>query len=1024
METLAEKPIIKPNELQQKCIDSIDGKYLVLAGPGTGKTFTVIHRIKNMLEKGIQADKILCLTYSEAAASEMKNKLSDAFGTLEVNVNIYTYHSFCNEIIGENAEQFALPENYRIINETVKKQFLKECIDELNPVEYRNSKNDPYVYLKTISDKIEQIKKHRMTKEEYFQNIENNPNWKPQLLAYKIELQELLAKDNKDSKDTKRLAKLPDLISTSEKEIRKAEEIWEFYEAYKAKTEREHYIDFDDMIGLVLDKFENSTAFLDKIANKYDYIMVDEYQDTNSSQNEIIFNLIKEIKSQNIFVVGDDDQIIYSFQGANLDTINGFLKQFPETEVICLKENMRSTQNILDVARVIAKQDDRRLEINPEFKKFNIDKNLEAKNETLPHQNRKVRCIKYQDSEQEYIEIVNEIKELINSDECPVDKNGEKNLSEIAIITTGNAELSKFANMLKDKNIPCELKEGKSIFEIKASITLYYYLQMLTNPELYSDKILKLLLLEPFKIHPCDFTKIYERISIDKTFIDSMKEIQDWIEPEKIKQFLKTYDELQEYKSLETVRNIVLEAGNKTGIFNHFFNNKINQLENISGLQKIINEATNFNESHKDISLEAFVDYLVMIQNDRELDIKTDKPPIEYNAVQLTTYHSAKGKEYEYVYMPSLQATKWESSNKSFKPTIPVNASENKTEEEWKLYKLSDRIKTMYVGMTRAKHTLRLSYVSKDSSRSSNPSKWILEASNLMDLEQKENYNLENYAPLVIQAIRKDEYNYSRDFADFVNKRLYKKEFSPTALNNYLSCPRKYFYCNILKLDARAGFADALHYGQAIHDTLDFIIQEALSHGTYPTKETCIKKFKEIISTLPLSSVQQREILVGRGENELSEYYHHLTDIPISNIYGAEYPISINVDDYKFIGRIDKIEKNEDGTFSIVDYKTGSAKTEKDICPNGNHEDYYNQICLYKYCFEQSKNEKVKDVKFVFPINSSTLTLTPTDEEIITVIEKYQKAIKSIRSCNFPPNKSEKSCEYCQYKDFCTMNAL
>ena len=172
-----EKSEIKPNKKQQLCIDKIDGKYLVLAGPGTGKTFTVVHRISAMLEKGINPEKILCLTFSEAAANEMRNKIAKAFGKIDIGVNIYTYHGFCNELIAEHAEEFELSDNYRIITQTISRQFIKECIDEYHPVGYRNTKNDPYVYLKIISDKIQEIKRQRMSKEDYFNNLENHPDW-------------------------------------------------------------------------------------------------------------------------------------------------------------------------------------------------------------------------------------------------------------------------------------------------------------------------------------------------------------------------------------------------------------------------------------------------------------------------------------------------------------------------------------------------------------------------------------------------------------------------------------------------------------------------------------------------------------------------------------------------------------------------------------------------------------------------------------------------------------------------------
>lgn len=1009
---------LTPNAKQQECIDNIDGKYLVLAGPGTGKTFTITRRIKRMIELGKKPERILCLTFSETAASQMRNKLIEAFDGVDPGVNMYTYHGFCNEIIGENAEEFELRENHRIITAPISHQFLKECIDESNPVEYRNSKNDPYVYLKIILDKIEEIKRHRLTKEQYFENIEKHPAWLPAKYAL---LEQLEEEKSKNPQKPKSIEKIIGNIEKLDSDIAKAKEIWEFYELYKSKMEKEGYIDFNDMIGLVLDKFESSPAFLNKISQKYDYILVDEYQDTNENQNQIVFNLVES--NENVFVVGDDDQIIFSFQGANLDTIEGFLKRFPDTKVICLEENMRSTQSILDVARIVSKQDDRRLEINPNFIHFGINKDLKAMNKDVVALDKKVRCTRYQNQEQECTEIVSEIEKLINSDTCP-SKDGKKLYNEIAIIATSHKDLDLFADMLKDKNIPFERKDGRSIFEIKSSITLFYYLQMLVDPEVYSDKILKLLLLEPFKINPLDYAKIYKKISANQTFIDSMREIDDWQEPKKIENFLKTYDHLQTYITAETVRNVVMEVGAKTGIFDYFLNEEINQNENIAGLKKITEEASEFSNAHNKITIQDFVDYLIMIQNDKNMDITTDKPEIPINAVQLTTYHSSKGREYEYVYMPTLQSKRWESSSSSFKPTIPVNPSKYKTDEEWKLYRLSDRVKTMYVGMTRAKHTLRLSYLAKSGKMATTPSTWVLAAKDLMEMINYEEQTIESVIYQAKKALTKRSYDYKRDFVSQVQAKIKDRSYSPSAFNVYQACPRKFFYGDILKFDGRVSFADAANYGTAFHAACEFMAKEAIKKGDYPSKEEFYNKFKTTLDTLPLSSIQQREILEGRGENEVEQYYHHLTDTPAKNLFDVEYELEIEYDGVKFKGIVDKIVKNDDGTYSIIDYKTGTPAKASAISPDGIHKDYYNQICLYKYYFEKAENVTVKDLSFIFTVDCSVVRFTPTEEDCEKVVAELKQSIKDISECEFEPNYNEEACKYCSYRDFCGIDIV
>lgn len=1021
MTTTKEK--IEPNSAQKECIENIKGKYLVIAGPGTGKTFSLVERIKNMLNKNISPDKILCLTFSDAAANEMRSRLFDVLKNQTKEIDIYTYHSFCNEIISENPEEFELPQDYKLIPTAISRQFIKECIDELNPIEHRSSKNDPYIFLKPISRQIEEIKRNRLTKEAYFKNIKENPDWEPKIKALSDEIEDYKLKNKKIPQ------RIPNDIDYQEKKIKKAYEIWEFYELYKNKMELNHYLDFNDMISFVLDKFENEPSFLDKISNKYEYILVDEYQDTNKNQNELIFKLADSNKAQNIFVVGDDDQIIYTFQGAKLDTVENFLRHYPDTKVICLKENMRSSQNILDCAREIVKQDSSRLEINPEFSKYNISKKLISKNENYKNNNFKVRCNIYYDKNQEYYDIISEIDTLINSPDCPKDKDENKKLSEIAILTKSNDELLEFAKLLKDRNIPFELKEGKNIFEIKSFIVLFYYMQMLANPELNSDKIFKLLLLEPFKINPIDYMKLYQKQSSNKTFIDLMKEIKDFIEQDKIDNFIKTFDYLKSYQTNESLRNIVIEIGSKTGIFNYYLNSEINKIENIAAIKKIIDESDDFTNTYKDITLIGFVEYLQMLQSE-DIAILTQKAPIEMNAIQLSTYHSAKGKEYTYVYMPTLLRNLWEGDNSSFRAIVPVDIKEYKTEDELKKIKISDRIKTMYVGMTRAKKVLRLSYVQYIDEKVKKPSDFILNLlqnsnENIIEINKMPQYSIDSFWQETKNSIVKRNYDYKRDFREFIDLKLKDKFYSPSLINKYLNCPREFLYEYIFELNTKYGNTDSMDYGNAIHSTLEYMTKTAKKDGVYPNQDNVINYFTNKLNLFDISSTEQRQILTERGKKALIELYPRFIQTPINDIFEIEYKLIYEDENYKFKGVIDRIDKNPDNSYSIYDYKTGNAKGLNLICPNGKNENYYIQIGLYKYFFEKITKNKVKKTGFIFPEEfEKNLEINFSDEEIKNIIEKYKDTIKSIKAHNFEPTDKKENCKYCAYKDFCSLNVI
>lgn len=990
------------NKKQDECVKNLLGSYLVLAGPGTGKTFTIINRIYEIIKKGINPSKILCLTFTDAANKEMQIRLekmlSDNKIKLDEEVKIRTYHGFCNEIIENNFDIFELPNNLRTITDSISRALIKECIDELDPKAFRTDKNDPYYFIPEIKNKIDEIKKNRLNKEKYFYNIENNLDWKPCLKKYYEQLKEKQEK----GRGFKTLQEVT--IPALEKKIQKAIELWDFFELYNKKMQSNRFIDFNDMINFVLDKFEKNPAFLQKIASEFEYILVDEYQDTNTAQNQIVFDLASNLPSKNIFVVGDDNQIIYSFQGAKLNTIENFLKNFKDTKVICLNENMRSNQNILDVARIISLKDDKNLENNPEFKKYNIDKNLISKRLDLP--NNKVKITAYNDIEQEYISIVDEIEKL--------SKNKE-NLSEIAILAKSNAELEEFASLLKNRDIPYELKEGKNIFEIKASALLFYYMQFLINPELYSNNILKTLLLSPFNIHPKDYEKICACVSFNKSLIDNIKLIDDFKEPNKIQNFLKTYEHLRNYIQSENLINCVLEIASCTGIFDYYLNNEINQSENIASLKKMVEEAQSFSDINKMASLADFINYL-QVTIDDEIIIKTQKAPVDLNAVQLSTYHSAKGREFEIVFMPTIVKRKWESSSSKLKPEIPLNPNEYKDEEELKALKRSDLIKVMYVGMTRAKHSLNLSYIKGNKSELIQNLKEDLIVENEMA-----QYNVLNYWQQIKKSLTRKSYDYKRDFNSLIDAILKDKFYSPTSINCYLNCPRQYLYKEILNLSTKAKNADTMHYGTAIHNTLQYGFNYALKHNIYPKEEEIINTFKKNLDKLPLSTIENRINIEKRGQEALKKYYPQFVCSPVQNLVEAEKKITFG----KFKGIIDRIEKKQDGTYIICDYKTGNAKSAKKISPDGEYASYYNQIALYKYLFEKATNLNVSEVKFIFPEDfENNLSLTFTKEEIEEVEKLANNVIKAIEAHYFEPNEDKIACKYCEFKSFCNFNVV
>lgn len=1018
------KNIIKPNSKQQQAIDILNGQVMLLAGPGTGKTFTVIHRIEKMLADGVEPSSILCLTFSDAAASEMRQRLIKKMGVVASAVDIYTYHSFCNDLIKTYPDKFEMTSGVKLITDAEKISIMKECIDDANLEFFVPSRADRYFFTKNFIFYVEKLKTQRVSKDEYMACIDTNPMLMPRYKELESEIYE-----REQAGNTKNKTRYNELekIKTN---IEKAKELWTLFELYSTKMINKNLIDFSDMINLVLTSFEEDSQFLSEVSNKYKYFLVDEYQDTNDLQNQIIFNLLDGNDEKNIFVVGDDDQIIYGFQGAKSDNIENFLTKYPNTTVICLEENNRSTQTILDFSNLIVNQDENRLENNLYFKeKYNISKKLTAKNPKIIVKDKKIKRIQFGEILQEFNYIVDDIKTLIESDFAPKTDEDKIDYSQIAIISKKRAELQTFAELLKSKNIPFQIDEGKSIFAIRSTILIYFYIKAMNNYLTSSDKLFGLLLSEPFKIDQQDYNKILEEKRLWKKdessdFITLMRNLNGWKNPEKITKFLETFDYLQDYASSNNLRNTVVEIINRTGLLTYFYKSGKNRSENLAGIRKIISEATDFQNSDSTKNLSDFVKYLDdCFEN--EIDINLDKDSVVQNAVQLMTYHGSKGREFEYVYLPNLISSNWEDFRMPGEYKLITEEVPDKDAAQAK--KDSELLKLLFVGITRAKHTLTISFADSNNGKAQQITKYLEPTANYdFDSEQFE-CSADDLTTEFYRSVSSDVFDNQKAFKNEIEERVKSVVLSPSRLNDYLSCPRKFFYVKVLGIDVEEADWDGANFGTLIHSLLERAVKVA-KESAYPTLEEILEKFRIGMDGMKFSSEAKKEKYFKQGQKLLTNYYPYFSQIPISRITDIEFSFyGVDVDGDFITGKIDRIEKNSDGTFELYDYKTGNYSSEKKIAPNEEKQNYFNQLCFYKYAYEKLTGNKVSKVGIIYVENhekSVDKYLTDDDMKYIETLIKdtYQK----IKALKFNPIKEDKqgACKNCVYKQLCKLDLI
>lgn len=1009
------------NEKQIECVNSLTGPVMVLAGPGTGKTTVVIKRIENMIKSGIDPESILALTFSEAAASEMKIRILNQAGTNASSTVIHTYHAFCSDIISQNPLRFELIENFNVIDDLNKHRYMRDVIDSYRPKHLVTKVGDPYFYISYLLQAVHSIKLNRIKKENYFEVIECDPGWKlqlKQLLADKISQIELEKAGKRN-----RLKTVIKEIESLEDKIKKAAEVWDIYELYNRKLVHNGFIDFDDMINLVLDAFEDDPLFLEEIRSNFSYILVDEYQDTNHSQNELIFKLASDRPDANIFIVGDDDQIIYSFQGAQVDNLERFLRQYPEARVICLNENNRSTQSILDFSYHLINQDQSRLESNEDFSGFNITKKLVAKNSKIIAKDQKVQLHSFIDTIQENNFIVEQIQTIIK-------ENPELPLSEIAVLTRTNAELDYFAEKLKAIGISFQISRQKDLFSLKPSLLVYLYLKALENHISGSMGLFGLIAHPPFSIDAADYTFLTKEHSRSyNDFITLIKENLNkhtWKNKDNILSFIETFDYLKTIVNEEKLSNLIVYIINKTGILNYYAMKEMNRFEHISSLKKFVDEVKTFEKITHPATLTMLLSYLENSIKEN-ISLHIDENDFIENAIQLITVHKSKGREFSYLLLPNLLAKNWEKRRSTEVLKLPINRADFSKE--------SESARLLFVACSRARHSLILTYSTVANGKNTEISSFIKNISDDKVFLETIHHDLtsDEYVDELINTFSLSTLRNNKGFMEDLKLRASRHVMSPSSLHTYETCPKQFLYNYIYRIPLLEAINKYFSFGTAIHKALEKFIKLAMQKKSYADKNTLIKYFTAAIDKELFESMNDRETSKTYGVKVLDTYYQSILVEPIEHYKAVEMNLDlIPVENYLIKGKIDLVKTLNNNDHCLVDYKTGNRNTSKGQVLNdgGSHSHYLDQIRFYKLLYE-TKYTTLKagqGILLFIEVPDKSIYISLTDEDNSLIKAKILSAFEKINRLEFTgvdeATQQAEACNKCNYKFLCRLNTL
>jgi len=1025
-----QKAYDKLNEKQKLAVDTIEGPVMVIAGPGTGKTQILACRIGKILkETDTLPANILCLTYTDAGVVAMRKRLLSFIGSDAYKVNIHTFHSFCNTVIQENIRYFNKKE-LEALSDLERVQFLKQLIDGFNKDNpLKRYKGEIYYDLKNLANLFSAIKREGWKEDWLIEQINHYAeNIIPDTEGFyykkeKAKGNTVLTQKGKD--ELERMEKLKAAISS--------------FKMYQSILNENHRYDFDDMINWVIDIFQEYEEVLLNYQEQFQYILVDEYQDTSGSQNKIVELLISywQNESPNVFVVGDDDQSIYRFQGANLKNMMNLAAKYEKDMVkVVLTQNYRSVQPILDGAKGLIENNEQRL-VN-QYKDLSKDL-ITSKDDLIALFTKPVIRV-YENEFAENIHVTLSVKELIDKGTDP---------GNIAIIYKEHKfgdELIKFFQLLQ---IPFYVKRSINLLEdvfINQILNMIRYTVAEQDTPFSGEPILfEILHYSFFKINPSKIAVICNEIAALRNKTGGEDTLRHYLQKsseqsngtlfsaneqtDELIKVSKLIEGLQKEIHNKSTQHWFEFMINESGILAHIMqqDDKAWMMNKLTCLFDYIKESTH---RRPDLTLKELINQIDLLK-ENDLPLSLIQTTGTETGVNLLTCHGSKGLEFEYVFIVGARSDIWETKRKpsrGFK--LPHNILEQDTESET----AEELRRLFFVAVTRAETHLYISYPQmKNDGKLLEPSQFVEEIRLPLDLKPEiirlTEEEKTNFASLRFGIVQKPVLEQVEK--DYINRLLEKFIMNVTALNNYLDCPLKFYYGSLVRVPSAKN--EAAQFGTAVHEALsDFLNQMMKDEKVYPDKKFLLQRFTYHINDG--REVFTKESLLRfteYGLTILEKYYDkYYNPPPTGDFILTEYPLSkVVVNNIPLKGFTDKIQfwKND---IVITDFKTGSyskAKTRGEFEVPGSEKkpdggNYWRQAVFYKILVDNlpGKNWNVLHTQFDFVEPNAKedfdiIKLSITTDEINLVKKQITDTWKKIQNHDFYTGCGKPDCDWCNF---------
>ncbi|OGI84122.1 hypothetical protein A2997_01340 [Candidatus Nomurabacteria bacterium RIFCSPLOWO2_01_FULL_36_10b] len=986
------------NKEQKEAVNTIEGPVMVVAGPGTGKTQVLALRIANILkETDTTADSILCLTFTNSGVRAMRERLHSFIGADAGRVMVSTFHAFSGRIIEENYHVLGFDSQPTMLDDEMS-MALYDAVLEGYDWKHIRPREDYTKYISDIKSLLSLCKKENMIPDDLMRDIDDTIN---------------RLKNDPENISSRGATKgqLKKEIENKIESLERTREVAKFYELYENEKKNRNVMDYDDELHYAFKIVESSSEARDNLRENYLYVLIDEHQDSSGVQNNLLKAIWQWSDNPNIFAVGDDRQLIYAFGGADISYFEEFKHMFGEARLITLLTNYRSTQIILDTADTL-------------LSSSMASGKLSANAIDTDSKNAPVIYVEASYPRDEILAAAHAIEERHEHDGV--------SYNQCAILVPKNAQVIEATRILRDIGIPVVGRYSEKLFSSREAMSLICILRIISNSEDSSSIVESLL--DPLVGIPQLIVHRYlhdhhgKDISVTQLCsetatlfdADACMTLRAW--GEQLASWISLTQHMDVYRSIQMIGSTFLfnNKGERRAIDHATF---MHSIEIIRSLLHVVLQAPN--ECHNDIK--KFLAYI-----DRLSQYGYDAPVARFSSdegVQIMTLHGAKGSEYDFVWVAHMnEDSLMRGKHRGFSlPDVLSNSYYKKDE-------LSAR-REAYVAITRAKRFCTISY-----SQYSYTNKEQIPALILSDLphdkmikqssKDTERMLLKSMPEKYVTSIQSETHVTRDEIISFVKKEFTDTRVSVSLLNNFLACPRKWYFRNFLNVPEP--MSESLEMGNIIHTSLERILK--MDHKPNVNEYSLIVNEEVARSHYGNDSDKKR---IGKSAMSIIIDWVNRRLPEIEFNHSAERNISCAIPEFPLLslyGKIDLIEYIDDNHVRVTDFKTGKPKMKHNIekiDDNGRMSDYMRQLTMYSLLLEQNKKaplivdesrlEYLEAKKESDMFYTTTITRDNIDK-LIDDIKYYEKSIQDGSWIDTPclvaeyeksKNEKKDECEYC-----------